>query len=396
MTLIKKYSFGIIFLLILSNVFISCEDDPTSVGITFIDPDDTTTTRVLDSQIDTMEITADNYSYYINTYTSGSFMIGNYQNYTSKSMLKFVEVSPDYDSSKIISAVLTLRYNGYYFQQDKGLTSFDIYKMTSDFNYPDVNYDSVTSSDYGNVSQGSYLGTPSDTQQINIPLNNSLAGEWLEYAADTSYQFKNYGLMLLPNASSNTIKGFYSFVNTTELIPFVTIILTKNGVQDTVTLNISEQVSLTNAPLSVVPADRFALQTGIAFRNVLNFDLSKLPPNVIINNVHFTFTLDSKNSFISPDVDRRITIGAVIDSTTNTDSLFIAVSPIDSVNYIASSTNLNGIFQRWNTGSLPNLGLSMRTITESTNLDYFVFYSPTYSDASLVPRIRITYTPRQQ
>ena len=396
MTLIKKYSFGIMLLLLLSNAFMSCENDPTSVGITFIDPEDTTSTRVIDSQTDTMEITADNYKYYISTYTSKSFMVGNYQNYTSKSMLKFVEVSPDYDSSKIILAVLTLKYNDYYFQQDKGLTAFDVYKMTKNFNYPDVLYDSVNSSDYGNVSQGSYLGTPSDTQQVNIPLNNSLASEWLEYAADTSYQFKNYGVMLLPNASSNTIKGFYSFVNTTDLIPYVTIILTKNGVQDTLTLNISEQVSLTDAPLSVVPADRFALQTGIAFRNVLNFDLSKLPPNVIINNVLLTLTLDSKNSFISPDADKRITLGAVIDSSTNTDSLFITVTPIDSVNYVASSTSLNGIFQRWNTGSLPNQGLAFRTITESTNLDYFVFYSPTYSDAALVPRIRITYTQRLQ
>lgn len=396
MTLIKKYSFGIIMFLLLSNVFTSCENDPTSVGITFIDPEDTTSTRVLDSQIDSMDITADNYKYYISTYTSNSFMIGNYQNYTSKSMLKFVEVSPDYDSAKVISAVLTLKYNGYFFQNDNGLTAFDVYKMNTDFNYPDVLYDSVSPANYGTVSQGSYLGTPSDTQQIKVTLNNSLASEWLEYAADTAYQFKNYGVMLLPNASSNTIKGFYSFVNTSDFIPYVTVILTKNGVQDTLTLNISEQVSLTDAPLSVVPADRFALQTGIVFRNVLKFDLSKLPPNVIINNVHFTFTLDSKNSFIQADADKRITIGAVVDSATKTDSLFTNVSPEDSINYIASSTSLNGIFQRWNTGELPNLGLSMRTITESTNLDYFVFYSPSYTDAALIPRIRITYTPRQQ
>lgn len=396
MALIKKYSFGVILILLLSNVFISCENDPTSVGITFIDPEDTTSTRIFDSQTDSMEITADNYKYPISTYTSKSFLIGNYQNYTSKSMLKFVEISPDFDSSKIISAVLTLKYDDYFFEEENGLTSFDIYKMTTNFNYPDVTYDSVSSANYGTVSQGSYLGTPSDTQKININLNNSLAREWLDYAADTSIQTKNYGLMLLPNASSTTIKGFYSFVNQTEFIPYVTIILTKNGVEDTVTLNISEQVSLSDAPLSVVPADRFALQTGIVFRNVLNFDLSKLPPNVIINNVHFTFTLDSKNSFIGPSADRRITIGAVVDSVNNIDSLFQTVTPIDSVTYIASSTGLNGIFQRWNSGTLPNLGLSMRTITESTNLDYFVFYSPSYSDAALIPRIRITYTQRMQ
>jgi hypothetical protein len=257
-----------------------------------------------------------------------------------------------------------------------------------------VTYDSVSTSDYGNISQGSYNGTPADTQQISVALNNQLAKDWLEYAADTSYAVKNYGVILLPNANSTTIKGFYSINNTTNLIPVLTIIYTKTGKQDTTIINFSQEVTLSNAPYSIIPAERFVLQSGVAYRNILNFDLSKLPNNVIINNVTLTFTLDNNSSFISPTTDKRVVIGMVTDSVTKTDSLFTDVFQLDSMTYSLSSTSLNAIFQRWNSGISPNLGLSMKNYFEIQNLDYFVFYAPDAAEISFRPRIKITYTLR--
>ncbi|MBK8550540.1 MAG: hypothetical protein IPL53_05540 [Ignavibacteria bacterium] len=281
-----------------------------------------------------------------------------------------------------------------FFQNETGLTSFNIYQMNTNLNYSTITFDSVSSANYGNISQGNYSGTPADTQQINITLNNQLAKDWLEYAADTGYSVKNYGIILLPNAGSNTIKGFYSFNNPTDLIPFVTIIFTKNGTLDTAVLNISEYATLSDAPPTIIPADRFVLQSGVAYRNVLNFDLAKLPPNVIINNVTLTFTLDNSSSFISPTTDKRVVIGAVVDSTTKDDSLFVDAFQTDSMTYTLSSTSLNAIFQRWNSGVLTNYGLSMKNYYETQNLDYFVFYSPSATEISYRPRIKITYTTR--
>lgn len=392
MSKIKNYSRFL--LLFISIVLSSCENNPNEVGITFISSDDTLSTRVLDSQIDTMAITNNNYRDYINTARSPNMLIGNFQNYTSSSLLKFPNIIPDLDSAVIVSAVLTLRYSDYFFQNETGLTSFNIYQMRTNFNYSTVTFDSVNASNYGNVSQGNYSGTPLDSQQINIPLSNQLAKDWLEYAADTNYPVKNYGVILLPDAGSNTIKGLFSFNNTTDLIPFVTIIYTKNGTLDTALLNISEFTSLSNAPPSIIPANRFVLQSGVAYRNILNFDLAKLPANVIINNVTLTFTIDNSSSFISPLTDKRVVIGAVTDSVTKKDSLFTDAFQLDSLTYSLSSTSLNAIFQRWNSGVLPNLGLSMKNYFETQNLDYFVFYSPSAPEVSYRPRIKITYTTR--
>ncbi len=395
MPFIKKYSVKIFLFLITAVTLVSCENNPNSTGITFISPDDTLSTRVLDSQLDSMPITNKNYLNYINTSSSQNFLVGNYQNYTSKSLLKFVEINQDLDSASIVSAILTLKYNNYSFNNKSGLTSMNVYQMTTDFNYSTVLYDSVSSSNYGSVSKGSYSGTPTaDTQKVNITLNNQMVKDWLEYSADTSYPVKNYGMILLPDASSSTISGFYSFNNTTDLIPYITVIYSKNSVVDTANINISEYVTLSNAPPSIIPADRFVLQSGVAYRNVLNFDLSKLPYNVIINNVNLQFTLDSKNSIISSATDKRVVLGMVVDSVNNIDSIFVDAFQSDSVTYILSSTALNAIFQRWNSGVVQNLGLSMKNYFETQNMDHFVFFSPSAAEISFRPRIRITYTLR--
>ncbi len=115
---------------------------------------------------------------------------------------------------------------------------------------------------------------------------------------------------------------------------------------------------------------------------------------MIINNVNLVFKLDTKNSFISPTTDKRVVLGVVTDSAAKTDSLYLDVFQSDSNTYTLSSTGLNAIFQRWNSGIIPNLGLSMKNYYEIQNLDYFVFYSPSAPDVSLRPRIKITYTLR--
>lgn len=395
MTFIKNHTLKLFLLIITAVSLNSCENNPNSTGITFISPDDTLSTRVIDSQLDTMPITNKNYLKYINTSSAKNFLVGNYQNYTSKSLLKFIEINPNLDSAVIISAILTLKYNDYSFNNKSGLTSMNVYRMTTDFNYSTVLYDSVSSANYGTVSAGSYSGTPTaDTQKVLITLDNQMIKDWLEYAADTGYAVKNYGMILLPNASASTISGFYSFNNTTDLIPYITVIYSKNSDVDTANINVSEYATLSNAPPSIIPADRFVLQSGVAYRNVLNFDLSKLPSNVIINNVNLQFTLDSKNSIISAASDKRVVLGMVVDSVNNIDSISVDAFQSDSITYILSSTSLNAFFQRWNSGVLPNFGLSMKNYLEIQNMDHFVFYSPSAAEVSFRPRIRITYTLR--
>jgi len=371
--------------------FQSCEEDPNDLGVGFIPSDDTTGVRFLDSQTDTMAITSNNYKQFINDFGAQIILIGNYLNYESKTLLKFKEITVNYDSSNVISASLSLRYSSYYFKDKLGTTVFDLYRLNTNFNYRTITYDSVSSSSYGNTSVGSFSGVVPDSSTISFPMDNQTIKDWLEYAADTNYAVKNYGLMMLPSVSSNTIRGFYLFNDNIAYIPTITVILSKNGDIDTITLNSSESVSISNAPFSIIPNDRFLLQNGIAYRNILNFDLSKLPANVIINNATLLFTIDNSNSFVSSATDKRILIGTVIDSVAKIDSIFFEASLLDTIIY---SVSLNSMFQRWNSGNLPNLGITMKNNSEIENLDNFAIYSPAAADITKRPRLKITYTKR--
>jgi len=374
--------------------FSSCEENPNDLGFNFIPSIDTTTVSYLDSETDTMTITASDYEYAVNTTPSPYMLVGNYQNYTAKSLMKFISISPDYDSSTVTSAVMTLAYGDYYFQDTTGQTAFDIFNLNTNFNFSTVVYDSVNSSNYGTVSQGSYNGIPDTT--VNISLNPQMVKNWLEYAADTAYAEKNYGIILLPSMSSTTIRGFYyGNISPVSLRPYITIILTKNSVTDTIVINTIQSISLPNVNSFVIPPDRFKLQNGIAYRSILNFDLAKLPFNVIINNAKLQFTLDKANSFISPPTNssdnNQILIRMVTDSVTKTDTFQVSAFQSDSITYTVS---INQIMQRWNSAIFPNLGVSLKNTLELQNMNYFVFYSPTAAEVSRRPRLSITYTVR--
>ncbi|MBK7256118.1 MAG: hypothetical protein IPI04_19940 [Ignavibacteria bacterium] len=380
-----------IFSILISVIYQSCANDPNDLGLNYISSNDTTGVRFLDSEADTMSITSTNYLNYINNHFADLIFTGKYQNYESKALLKFYNLPSDKDSAKIISAVLTLKYGNYYFKDKTGLTDFNVYKVISNLDYNTITFDSVSSSDFGNTTLGNYSGVVADSSSISLTLNNEMIKDWFEYSADTSYAVKNNGIVLSPNISSSALKGFYLINSNTDLMPKVKVVLSKNNVTDTVSLDASVGLSLSDAPASIIPNERFLLQNGIAYRNILKFDLTKLPSNVIINNVNLQFTLDKSASFISDNTDKRIVVGMVTDSVSKTDSLYNNASLLDTITY---SVNLNQVFQRWNSGIMPNLGITFKNIFELQNLDNFAIYSPAASDISKRPRLKITYTLR--
>lgn len=148
---------------------------------------------------------------------------------------------------------------------------------------------------------------------------------------------------------------------------------------------------VSDAPNSVIQSDRIFLQSGVAFRSIMNFDLSKLPNNVVINDALLTLTLDTANSYITQYSDQRLVAAMVTDTSTKTDSLgFITLNRVGNV----YSIRFIVIMQNWNSGIAPNYGLALRNVSETGTMDIFSFFGPNYADTSVVPRLRIRYTLR--
>jgi hypothetical protein len=269
--------------------------------------------------------------------------------------LKFKSITSEYDSASVLSATLNLKYNNYFFEDSYGVTSFNVYSITKSLDFSTIKYDELTSSEIGTTVLGNFSGTPMDSADISLALDNQTVQDWLDYAADTNHPVKNYGIVMLPNASSTTIKSFSSSLNSESIRPSVTVIVSKNSNVDTLTLNVSESVSLSDAPVSIIPSERFVLQSGISFRDIMKFDLTKLPSNVIINLALLNFTIDKNASYITSNSDKRVYVGMLSDSVEQeTEGEISQAYPKDSITY---TVRLNAIIQKWNSGISPNYGL---------------------------------------
>ncbi len=380
---------------------IGCADDPSSLGLNFIPPGETTGVRVFDSYIDTMQVTSVNVRKYVNTSTSSNLMVGINGSYNSKGLIRFGGLSGDYDSATVNSATLTLSYRNYYFpvsaSDSLGQIAFDVFKINQSLNFSAITLDSVNSSTFGTVSQGSYTGSPTaDSQKITISLNTAMVKDWLEYAADTSYPNKNYGMVLSPSAASTVIKAFYSGLSaiSENVRPKLTVIVTKNNNTDTLTTSGSATVSLVNA--SITPSsETFSLQAGVSYVQTMKFDLSKIPSNATINDVQLYLTLDSANSKFSNQTSHSIAAQYISDTAgLVTDGFSFSGSPSGGQYVIRVMSGFQASpFQRWLLGET-NYGIMLRAGNQFTNLDLFTFFNTTVADPNKRPRIIIKYTPR--
>jgi len=382
--------------LYLSLFSLNCADDPTSLGLKFLPKEDTTGIRVFDSSIDTMQINSTNRRIYVNTYYSGNLVVGNKGNYNSKALVKFTSIPSNYDSATVNSAVLKLKYRNYYFPRSQADSlaqiSFDIFTVNQKLNYQTITFDSVSASTFGTVPQGSYTGTPTaDSQEVNITLNTALVKNWLEYAADTGYAAKNYGIVLSPNISSNVLKAFYSGRTDAAVRPVVQVIVTKNG--DTDTLNLDNTETLFLATTSFTPdPERFFLQAGVSFTQVMKFDLNKIPPTATINDVLIYLTIDSASSLFSSQTIRKLAASQITDTAgMKIEGTYIAEPTASNLSQYVFRIILP--FQRWLNGNT-NYGILIMPFNQNVNLDMFAFYDITASDPAKRPRVVIKYTPR--
>jgi hypothetical protein len=170
------------------------------------------------------------------------------------------------------------------------------------------------------------------------------------------------------------------------------MVVVSNGTRtDTLNLNISRTAYISDAPASIIPNERILIQSGVSYNGTMRFDISKLPRNVIINEAYIQFKCDPANSFyLKNSQDKRIAFSMITDTISHSsDNLFYYANLIDSITY---GVRLNAIFQKWNSGTADNFGLQLINIDYATGFNSLALYTPTASDPSKRPYLRILYT----
>ncbi|MFA7359903.1 MAG: hypothetical protein WC139_02585 [Candidatus Kapaibacterium sp.] len=373
----------------------SCENNPNDLGLEFI-VSDTLNTKLLDSNKDSILITNNNFKSYVNTFPSPYMLVGSYQQngatYTSRAFVRTLGVSDSYAGATVLSARIKINYASYDYRDSTGTVGFNLYSLLNQYNFTTITKDSISDASIGTTVLGSYNGTVTDTNSIYIPFDIVTAKNWLEYAADTNYAQKNYGLALVPNASSNTIKGFGGYYNgVSNLTPQVIIVANKNSVTDTLSYPL-ENISFPDVINPYIPADRIVVQNGISFNSIINFNLAKVPPRVIINDAYLRLKIDLSNSSLKSISSKTMQFSMMTDTSTKTnDGTAYETLLEDSMTV---SIHLTPYFQKWNYGTAVNYGVLLRNVYNVLNLDRFIFYGPGVQDTTLRPKLLIRYTPR--
>ncbi|MEJ2103460.1 MAG: hypothetical protein P8X47_02655, partial [Ignavibacteriaceae bacterium] len=259
----------ILFILSIFLLFISCSDEPSSIGINLVGSDDITV-KTFDSNVDSI---AQNSSYFKNVIplgTSDWILIGKKQNTTASTLMKFIFSLPDTlksdvleDSINVTSAWIQLRNRYTYTSADTlGTMNFTVHKVNSSWSSSAFTIDSLSKLQYDMNDISSNI-SPNDTA-YTFNVSNSVPLAWMKNSADNTLE-SNFGIYLTPTASSNKVVAFQALTALSTQAAKLYVVIEKSGEYvDTINGFIAADISLVDSPLPNLPAGLMCVQSGVA------------------------------------------------------------------------------------------------------------------------------------
>lgn len=382
---------------LLSLCALSCSDEPTQdnallspAPLTGITVRDTTIVAVNDStfkQYIPMEGSLDLVG---RTPASGPS-----QGYTAYAALQFYPAYfPLRDTINVLSATLTLHLR-YRLGDAAAPFEFDVYRATRSWDATRITWDSVQAGLYDpSVTHGSFSATvPSDSDSVVVTLDTSLVRQWLSSAASAD---RKYGIVLVPAMTSSSVRGFVGFGGSDSVSEYPTLqIIASNvsgTVRDTTRYTTGEGTFVGDGSLSIDPGIIY-LQSGVAYRSKLAFDVSFIPRGAIINST--LLSLDLAPGFpqvTSLTTDSSIAAHLLIGTDpTNIEAAGATLKPAAGSS-MTFSGDISRAVQSWVRG--PNNGVVLRCASpaENSRLDLYGFYGSRAPQTGMRPRLKIIYS----
>jgi len=236
----------------------------------------------------------------VSTARSVKLLLGSYQNFEARSLLKFDYTAPD---STVLEELHLLISGTGDFGEGMGSLNGMVYRVTEpweesvnadpDWDYKsNIDYSPETSAEFSLGDLDSALYT-----DFSIELPVKLGEAW----KDTSSGGQNHGL-LLDFTSSGFIREFSSREGFfASRVPRIVFVYHKEGSDSTI---IDTLVATTDAALidftGTFDQDRIYVSSGYSTRAFFEFDLDSIPKTANIASVNFFYEKDSANSIINP------------------------------------------------------------------------------------------------
>jgi len=395
---LKFYYILPIFLLSASLLFLSCSDEPSSLGIELIGSD-YILVRTYDSVNDTINQNSSFQRRVIPLGNSDWILIGRYQsaeqNIEASSLIKFIFGLADSlkndvnaDNINVLDSWIELR-NRYTYVDTLGTMNFTVHKVNSFWSSTAFTIDSLSKLQYDMNDVSSDFLISDSTYSFHIDEDLSLG--WMKNSANNTVE-SNFGIYLQPTMSSSKVVGFQALTPLSSQAAKLTVVIEKPGVYiDTISGFISADISLVDGPLPTLSPGFMSVQSSVSINSKLTFDIGVLPQGLVINKAEIFITSDSINSVKGSSFNNSLRIFYL----KSTDSTLIEGNPVSLLSANNQySGDITSFVRNWVSRD-ENFGILIEAGNPILGLDLFVLRGSDYSVISERPRLRITYTQQK-
>jgi hypothetical protein len=386
-------SFIVIIVFVVIN-FLSCSDDPTSIGIDLLEGD-YLIVNTFDTQDDTVSQSSSFFKEVIPLGFSSKVLIGKRDELEATTLMDFLffiedSLRQDFLDGNIAVTQAFIELTPTYIYTDSiAEYDFAVHEVTSNWSI------GFTSDSLDNLSFNleDLSSNKNFTDSIyTFDLDDNFVLQWIKNTIDTSLG-ENNGIYIIPTMSTDKVVGFQALTTTSSDAAKLKVVIEKAGsFVDTIRAFIFADVSAVVADLPVLPVVDIGVQASTTIQSRLFFDLSEVPRDIIINKAELILTEDTVSSITGSTFNSNLAVFKITDSSDVTidESRGILLGKNNNI----FTGNITSFITSWIT-SEDNQGMVIRSASLTEGLELFAIKGSEYPELSERPRLRIVFTSKE-
>ncbi len=391
-----KYPLSIIVIILFIIInFLSCSDDPpSSIGIDLLDGD-----FLIVSTFDTQDDSVTQFSSFFKEVVelgfSSKVLIGKRDEVESTALMDFAFFIVDSLQQDFLDGNITVNQAfieltpQYTYTDTNAAYDFTVHQITSNWSL------GFTSDSLANLTydQADLSSNKNFTDSIyTFDLDNDFVLQWIKNSIDSSLG-ENNGIYYIPTMSTDKVVGFQALTTTSTSAAKLKVVIEKQGsFVDTIRAFIFADVSAVVADLPVLPAVDIGVQASVTIQSKLFFDLSEVPPDIVINKAELILTEDTLSSITGSSFNPNLVAFRITDSSDVTidEDRGILLTKTDNI----YTGNITSFITTW-INSEDNQGMVIRSSSLVEGLELFALRGSDYPELSERPRLRIVFTSKE-
>jgi hypothetical protein len=391
-----KYPLSIIVIILFVVInFLSCSDDPTSIGIDLLDGD-FLIVSTFDTQDDSVTQSSSFFKEVVPLGLSSKVLIGKKDDVESTALMDFAffiadSLQQDFlDGNISVTQAFIELAPQYTYTDEAAEYDFTVHKITSNWSILGFTSDSLANLSFDAEDLSSNKNFTDSIYTFDI--DNDFVLQWIKNSIDSSLG-ENNGLYYIPTMNTGKVVGFQALTTTSTDAAKLKVVIEKTGsFVDTIRAFIFADVSAVIADLPVLPVVDIGVQSSITIQSKLFFDLSEVPRDIIINKAELILTEDTLSSITGSSFNPSLAVFKITDSSDVTIDEGTGIL-LNKNNYIYTG-DITPYITSWITNE-DNQGMVIRPASLIEGLELFAIKGSEHPELSERPRLRIVFTSKE-